>query len=844
MKNWLICLITLFSQVLFAQQQYSSKHDDCRRMVIHGDSIVKAKGKDSYKHALSKYNAAKACDEALTKEVNDKILALFNAVENEKNEAVRQRERAEKQTRIAEERREEAERQAEAARLAANAIEESKQDHTLALNLLNYSCKISKNTNEFALRASQNLIDDSRIYFYEKVLIGHSASVNSVAVSYNFIATGSEDGNCKLWDFDGKEIQSFYCNQSAIKAVAISPDGKFLLTGGADGSVKLWDTIGKEVFTLNSHKSPITSLIFTYDGKYIVTGSFDAKVKIWSIEDGKELRSLKSEGGPVLSLAVTIDNKLIAAGCGSMLRNDNYATLWDIEGNKLNTYSDDGRVITNVSFTQDGKSLITGSRSMNLSHSNVIVWDLNGKIIQSYPVSSGVESLLSTGRGRFVYVGLFDQSIKKIDLSSRDLISLAGHFGIVNSIASYGFNDEKILTASDDKTVKLWNLKEDLSDRISTSRLGRLSYHNKKKYFLHSEKDSLVFISNFRETKEIVLKKQKIVITSVAISRCSDYLLVGGNGGFLRLLSKKGLLEKSLSGHRGNISSLAFSDDGEMIISSSQDSTMRIWDTNGNLKETFFERAGAINSLEISKNNNIILSGSSDGVVHLRDFRNKKDISLKCHDGGVNVVIFSPDNNFFLTAGNDKTIRIWDLKGKEINRLNKHNSFVNSLEFSDDGKWLLSCSNDGVALLWSAENMKMKYPIQSFNNAKWYFFSVTGDSIIGVTSDGRIKIHYNEIFLLEKGKIAPLSLADKVQFNVAWTPDEYTKSSDPVRIQEYAFWLVNEAEQIMTIGKSEIGTARNGSDEEYRKKLYQARTLYEQLGQSWNVEKIDRLLKQ
>ena len=117
-------------------------------------------------------------------------------------------------------------------------------------------------------------------------LLGHSAGVLSVAFSPDgkTIVTGSGDNTVKLWNLEGKEIQTLKGHSANISRVAFSPDGKTIATASEDSMVKLWNLEGKEIQTLKGHSAGVNSVAFSPDGKTIATGSGDNTVKLWSLD--------------------------------------------------------------------------------------------------------------------------------------------------------------------------------------------------------------------------------------------------------------------------------------------------------------------------------------------------------------------------------------------------------------------------------------------------------------------------------------------------------------------------------------------------------------------------------
>ena len=81
---------------------------------------------------------------------------------------------------------------------------------------------------------------------------------------------GFEDNAVKLYDLQGKELQHFSSNASAMFAVAFSPDGQNLLIASTDDVVQLYDLQGKELQSLSHYM--VSAVGFSPDGKNILTG--------------------------------------------------------------------------------------------------------------------------------------------------------------------------------------------------------------------------------------------------------------------------------------------------------------------------------------------------------------------------------------------------------------------------------------------------------------------------------------------------------------------------------------------------------------------------------------------
>ena len=62
-----------------------------------------------------------------------------------------------------------------------------------------------------------------------------------------------------------------------MTAVAFDSDGKRFVSGGADRLVKVWDVQGKELNSFKGHRAVVTAVAFAPDGKSVASGGADRR---------------------------------------------------------------------------------------------------------------------------------------------------------------------------------------------------------------------------------------------------------------------------------------------------------------------------------------------------------------------------------------------------------------------------------------------------------------------------------------------------------------------------------------------------------------------------------------
>lgn len=273
--------------------------------------------------------------------------------------------------------------------------------------------------------------------------------------------------------------------------------------------------------------------------------------------------------------------------------------------------------------------------------------------------------------GLSIAIGRDDGAVVLVNSSDLSFAALVGaHTGQVRKTA-YSHDDKKLLTASTDKTAKLWSID-------SRTLIGTFTGHNAPVWAAIFSPDDTLAVSS-------------------------------GSDGFIRIWDTRTLLETGrLQGHTDIVRALAFSRDGRSIASGSDDHTIKIWDVDSlSSVQEFKGHEGKVWQVSFLPDGQLA-SSSSDGTVRLWDVDTGQEIrKLQAHtigrNGKVRALAIHENVQLFVTGSEDHSSRIWSLKDwSYVATLIGHNASITAVVFAPDGTTLYSASNDETLRKWPA----------------------------------------------------------------------------------------------------------------------------------------------
>eukprot|EP01098_Paradermamoeba_levis_P009052 TRINITY_DN3749_c0_g1_i1.p1 TRINITY_DN3749_c0_g1~~TRINITY_DN3749_c0_g1_i1.p1 ORF type:complete len:597 (-),score=150.62 TRINITY_DN3749_c0_g1_i1:14-1597(-) len=295
----------------------------------------------------------------------------------------------------------------------------------------------------------------------KNVLEKHTDEVWHIQFSHNgkYLASGSKDCTAIIWNVqDMKPVHVLLGHSQAISFLAWSPDDSFLLTCSNDNSLKLWDVqngICKK--TYSKHSEAVTACAWLPDGKRFISGGQDKHIHLMDL-DGKKIFSWPC--ARVNDLAVTHDGKYLIVIC-----QERKIRLYHLENPKEYEYDfmQESEAITSLSLSQDSKYLLVNISVLQEIHQ----WDLETKrLVQKYSGQKQtrfvIRSCFGGANQTFVVSGSEDSQVYIWNRSHGCLLEvLQGHSGTVNAVSWNSSFPHIFASASDDRTIRIWGLKEE-----------------------------------------------------------------------------------------------------------------------------------------------------------------------------------------------------------------------------------------------------------------------------------------------------------------------------------------------------------------------------------------------
>ncbi|KAH6800412.1 WD-40 repeat family protein [Perilla frutescens var. hirtella] len=311
------------------------------------------------------------------------------------------------------------------------------------------------------------------------VLQGHTSEVFACAwnPTGSLLASGSGDSTARIWTIDGPSssttengpfnvVLRHFKGRTNEKSKDVTTldwnvDGTLLATGSYDGQARIWSRDGELISTLNKHKGPIFSLKWNKKGDFLLSGSVDKTAIVWDVMTGEWRQQFEFHSAPALDVDWRNNVSFATCSTDSMIyvckvgenrpiktfaghQGEVNAIKWDPTGSLLASCSDDSTAKI-WTIKQDTCLLDLKEHSKEIY---TVRWSPTG------PGTNNPNQQLVLASASF------DSTIKLWDVDAGHLLhSLDGHRDPVYSVA-FSPNGEYLASGSLDKCMHVWSVKE------------------------------------------------------------------------------------------------------------------------------------------------------------------------------------------------------------------------------------------------------------------------------------------------------------------------------------------------------------------------------------------------
>ena len=438
------------------------------------------------------------------------------------------------------------------------------------------------------------------------------------------LASAGAADRIRLWDVESGTLLGTLKVAPSSKVLAFSPDSRLLATGGAEGIIQLWDIHAGSTssalrriwntalarrpirtFDGDTGNTALNAIAFSPDGKKVVSANSDGIVRLWETDSGNQQFTLAQNPGGISALAFNGINQSKLhdpSGKSNHTKGANrtltsiglsnsqvFVSVWDIDtGDKISTdmIENGSKETSKAALSSDASLLVTENR-IGFNEYTVQLWDTHTKrllcVLGDQEESGGFisELVFSPDNKLFAVSSCKDNTIQIWDVPNRRTqCRLEGHTTAVYSLA-FSPDNKTVVTSgwtAKDRTIRLWDTMTG-AELATFPDQGAVAFAPDSNTFAGG---SHIYSRNpTTGTYERMLQLEGMSDPPTALTFSPDgsILVSGSRHGFIQLRdTTTGKIISTLPGHTSYISVLAFSEDQATLATAGEDGTVLLWD--------------------------------------------------------------------------------------------------------------------------------------------------------------------------------------------------------------------------------------------------------------------------
>ncbi|HEY1068314.1 MAG TPA: hypothetical protein VGE52_19470, partial [Pirellulales bacterium] len=498
-----------------------------------------------------------------------------------------------------------------------------------------------------------------------RVFGGHQGPVYAAA----FLPDGSQivsagaDGQILFWS-DGEtsadlKVAKRFARNGAVRALALSDDGRTLVVGGDDNLVELWDVERGAIIgaPLRGLGGAATAVQISDDGNSVLAGSDAGECKVWNRTKYAETVEFKADAAAVASLAFSSDEKQVAAG-----EENGSVRLWSLDSRESQVLAEGGDgLIMSLVVSPDGTKTATGAED-----GAVRIWDAQSgaELLQLDGHVGKVRGLAFSPDGTILASSAADGQVRCWNVADGKLLSTFSNgqsecFGL-----AFSPDGQDVAVGLANSLIRIFDRESGKAEReISGHGRGpvwRVEYLGADR-IVSAASDGSAALWNIATGEEVKsLRHGYAYVTALDVSPKGDRFATGSE----RIAALWDAEGNSLGefAHPDTVKSVALSADGSQVVTSCGDNIVRVWNASGGPAVWEYRvRGGACVAAVPTSDAKSIVVGEGPWVLVLDSETHAPRFRLGRHEG-IAGAAYRPGRNELISAGRrDGAIKVWDL---------------------------------------------------------------------------------------------------------------------------------------------------------------------------------------
>ncbi|PWW77566.1 WD40 repeat-like protein [Tuber magnatum] len=222
----------------------------------------------------------------------------------------------------------------------------------------------------------------------------------------NVLATASQDSIARIWNVPMNATSSTAIQNKVIlhdpssspkrdvTAIRWSPQGDLIATGSYDGQTRIWTTDGLLRHTLPPHHGPVIALKWNRSADTLLSLSCDGKVIAWDALTGDMRRSFeqaKEDQGKGGQAEAATDMDWISERQFAICGSGGSVGIYDLDhDSSLNADTSHSGEVNCLVWDECSERLASGGED-----GDVLIWEKPSKILQSFKLQGHTEAVVS-----------------------------------------------------------------------------------------------------------------------------------------------------------------------------------------------------------------------------------------------------------------------------------------------------------------------------------------------------------------------------------------------------------------------------------------------------------------